>query len=54
MFEISKERLSEPSTWRGIVYLLTAIALFVDPGHAETIIEAGLGLAGSIAVTTKG
>lgn len=44
------ERAKEPSTWRGIVLLLTAIGVPIAPGMAEQLVTAGLGVAGLIGV----
>ena len=46
------ERAKEPSTWRGLVYLLTALGVPLAPALAEQIVTAGLAVAGLIAVTT--
>ena len=48
------DRLGENSTWRGIILLVTAIGLKVDPEHQEAIVAAGLGLVGAINVFRKG
>jgi len=45
-------RIKEPSTWRGIVLLLTAAGVPIAPELQEVIISAGLGLAGLIGVAT--
>jgi hypothetical protein len=42
------ERMKEPSTWRGLVLLLTALGVPLAPGVSDAIIAAGLGLAGLI------
>lgn len=42
------ERLKEPSTWRGITLLLTALGIPLAPGMADLIISAGLAVAGLI------
>ena len=42
------DRAKEPSTWRGIILLLTAIGIPVAPHLAEAIVTAGLGTAGLI------
>ena len=39
-------RLSEASTWRGIVALLTAAGVVLSPEQIESIIAAGLALIG--------
>ena len=43
-------RAKEPSTWRGIMLLLTAIGIPVAPHLADAIITAGLSLAGLVGV----
>lgn len=45
--------LSEPSTWRGIVWILTAIGLKFDPSQSEAVVTAGLAVAGTIGVFFK-
>jgi hypothetical protein len=42
------ERMSEPSTWRGLTLLLTALGIPLAPGLADAIVAAGLGVAGLI------
>lgn len=42
------ERLKEPSTWRGIVLLLTAAGVPMAPGVADLVIAVGLAVAGMI------
>lgn len=46
------DRAKEPSTWRGVTLLLTAIGVPMAPGMAEAIISAGLALAGLIGMIT--
>jgi hypothetical protein len=48
------ERLSENSTWRGLILIATAVGVKVDPSLQESIIVAGLGLVGLINVIRKG
>ena len=43
-------RAKEPSTWRGLFLLLTAIGVPVAPEMANAIITIGLGIAGAIGV----
>lgn len=45
--------LGESSTWRGIVMLLTALGLQIDPAQQTAIIQAGLAIVGVISVFTK-
>ena len=48
-----KERSIEPSTWRGLINLVTACGVIIEPQYIELIIAVGLGLSGFIgAVTT--
>lgn len=42
------ERMREPSTWRGLTLLLTALGVPLAPGVADAIIAVGLGVAGLI------
>ena len=46
------ERLKEPSTWRGIILILTAAGVPIAPEMQTAIISAGLALAGLIGVAT--
>lgn len=46
------ERAKEPSTWRGVVLMLTAIGVPIAPAMADAIISTGLALAGLIGVVT--
>ena len=48
------ERLSENSTWRGLILIATAIGVKLEPELQESIIIAGLGLVGLINVVRKG
>jgi hypothetical protein len=48
------DRLREPSTWRGITLLLTALGVPLAPALSEAIVSAGLAVAGLIGVVTKG
>jgi len=43
-------RLAEASTWRGFVYLLTALGLSLGAAQAEAIIAAGMAISGVIGV----
>lgn len=46
------ERAKEPSTWRGLILVLTAIGVPMAPAMAEAIVSAGLAVAGLIGVLT--
>lgn len=48
------ERAKEPSSWRGLIYLLTAAGVPVAPELATSIISAGMALAGLIGVLAPG
>jgi len=48
------ERLSENSTWRGVILIATAVGVKLEPALQESIIVAGLGLVGLINVIRKG
>lgn len=41
-------RLAEPSTWRGIMALLTSVGLAISPEQAVAITSVGIGLIGLI------
>ena len=47
-------RLKEPSTWRGVIYMLTALGVPMAPALADAIIAVGLALAGLIGVVAPG
>ena len=47
------ERLKEPSTWRGLFALLTAVGLKLHPEMQEAILTTGLALIGMINVIRK-
>ena len=40
--------LTEPSTWRGLLWLLTAAGLAVSPDQQAAIAAAGMAIAGAI------
>ena len=46
-------RLREPSTWRGLVWLLTVSGVLHTPEQAEAIMLAGMALAGLLGVFTN-
>lgn len=47
------ERLKEPSTWRGIIALISAAGVALKPEQADKIIALGIALAGLINVFRK-
>jgi len=50
MKEYILARAKEPSSWRGLFLILTAIGVPVAPEMANAIITIGLGIAGAIGV----
>jgi hypothetical protein len=47
-------KLSENSTWRGLILIATAVGVKIEPQLQEAILIAGLGLVGLINVIRKG
>lgn len=47
-------KLSENSTWRGLILIGTAVGLKLDPDQANAIIAAGLAVVGLVNVFRKG
>jgi hypothetical protein len=45
--------LGESSTWRGIIFILTAVGLQLDPAQQAAIISAGLAMSGLLGVFFK-
>ncbi|MDQ3562850.1 MAG: hypothetical protein M3436_01495 [Pseudomonadota bacterium] len=43
-----RARLKEPSSWRGLVLLLTSLGVGISPEQADAIVAAGLAVAGAI------
>jgi hypothetical protein len=52
--EIVLEKLSENSTWRGLILVAMALGLKLEPELQAAILSAGLGLVGLINVIRKG
>jgi len=48
------ERLGENSTWRGFIFLATALGVHLEPELQGQIIAAGLSVVGLINVIRKG
>lgn len=48
-----KERLKEKSTWKGVVWIITACGVALTPEQSEAIITAGITLAGLLDIFTK-
>jgi hypothetical protein len=47
------DRLKEPSTWRGILAMVTAVGVKLHPELQEAIISAGLALIGMVNIFRK-
>lgn len=54
IIDLVLKRLSENSTWRGLILLATALGLKLDPELQNQILAAGLGVIGLINVIRKG
>lgn len=50
MARYAAAQLREPSTWRGITYLLTSAGVALSPEQTAAIVSAGLALSGAIGV----
>jgi hypothetical protein len=48
------DKLSENSTWRGLILLATAAGVNLEPDLQNQIVAAGLGLVGLINILRKG
>jgi hypothetical protein len=48
MMEKIVTRLTQNSTWRGIILVVTAISAGLQPEHATTLLTTGVGLVGAI------
>lgn len=44
------DRAKEPSTWRGLLFVLTAVGITVSPDQQEAIVSVGMALAGLVGV----
>ena len=53
MFEYILARLKERSTWLGIVSLITVAGVALSPEQSEGIVNAGVAIAGLVAVFTN-
>jgi hypothetical protein len=47
------ERLSEASTWRGLVLIATSLGVGINPDLVAPITSAGVGVAGIVGVLFK-
>ena len=48
------DRLSENSTWRGLILVAVALGVKLEPELQNQIVAAGLGLVGTINIFRKG
>lgn len=46
------QRAHEPSTWRGIILLVTALGVPIAPALSDAIVTVGLATAGLVGVLT--
>lgn len=47
------DRAREPSTWRGVILLLTAAGVPMAPELASAVVSTGLAVAGLVGVLTR-
>ena len=47
------DRLQEPSTWRGLVFVISAAGITLEPSKANAIAAAGMALVGAINIFRK-
>lgn len=47
------DRAGEPSTWRGLALLLSAVGIGIEPDMMESITATGMAVSGLIGVLTK-
>jgi len=47
------DRLTEASTWRGIIAFLTGAGVTISPEQSEVIISLGLAIIGALGFLTK-
>lgn len=50
VFHYLQQRAAEPSTWRGLIVLLTALGVALTPEQHEAVVALGLALAGLVGV----
>jgi hypothetical protein len=44
------QRMQEPSTWRGLVMIVTSLGIAINPALIAPLIAAGTGIAGLVGV----
>jgi hypothetical protein len=54
ILNIITQRLSENSTWRGLILVITACGLKMEPALQEQIVASGLALVGLLNIVRKG
>ena len=54
LIQIAISRLSENSTWRGLILVATALGVKMEPELQNQIVTAGLSLVGLINIVRKG
>lgn len=54
ILNIVAQRLSENSTWRGLILVATACGVQLEPALQEQIVASGLALVGLINIIRKG
>ena len=54
MMEWIVDRLKERSTWLGLISLVTAVGLSLNPNQVEAVIAAGMAVGGVVAALTRG
>jgi hypothetical protein len=45
--------VKQPSTWRGLIWIMTALGLNLAPSQSDAIITAGMSVAGAVGVFTS-
>jgi len=54
ILNIAVQRLGENSTWRGLILVITACGVQLEPALQEQIVASGLALVGLINIIRKG
>jgi hypothetical protein len=53
LFKYILNRLKEPSTWQGLIGLVTAGGVSMNPEQVAQVVTLGMAVAGSVGVLTK-